>query len=391
MATARLGTGIPSSANYLRGDGAWAGIAQSDITGLIAALAGKINTTDRGAANGVASLDASILIPSAQIPTLALSKLSSSGAATGQVVSFDGSAIVWASPTSGNPNWTIRTANATLAANENCVADTGVTALTLPATANGSHQIINDTTAAITVGRGGTATISGVTQSGAAITAQDTVRILPGQRGAFIAHGGNWIAQGCERPLLTFTYNGTPLSNNASNPLNAGGILHYFGIIQGGGTWQNPTTGAATVTAAANALSVGTISLLTNRVPGGQVVGTTDAAQSWFGWRFPRQVRITGMIFQTRGDANAQHPRSWRVRAGTTTALVNGQDVSGLTIVDTKSNQTQVTGLNFYPPIFSFDSPIQGNTIIWQSSGTNSSGDNFFVAQQIEFFGEVEA
>lgn len=43
--------------------------AESDITGLVSDLAGKISTSARGAASGVASLDGSTKIPIAELPT----------------------------------------------------------------------------------------------------------------------------------------------------------------------------------------------------------------------------------------------------------------------------------------------------------------------------------
>ena len=274
---------------------------------------------------------------------------------------------------------------------ENWVTISGLN-LELPQAPDGrSLKIFNSTTAAITV-NSSPGTISGVTQTGAAITAQNAVRIFPGQRGIFVANGGNWIAQGCEG-ILTFTYNGTPLSNNTSNPLNAGGILHYFGIEQGGGTWQNPTTGAATVTAAASAMEAGTPQQLSDRVASGQDVVTSNAAGSWFGWRFPRQVRITGFVFQTRGDTSGGFhlPRNWQNRAGNTAVLVNGQNISSLAVVDTRSNQTAVNAANTYYGSYVFATPTWGNTMIWQLNGPNSNGTNFFPAQEVEFFGEVDA
>jgi hypothetical protein len=271
---------------------------------------------------------------------------------------------------------------------ENWVTTSGLP-LELPQAPDGrSLKIINSTKAAITV-NSSPGTISGVTQAGAAITAQNAVRILPGQRGKFVANGGNWIAQGCERPVLTFTYNGTPLSNNNANPRSAGGILHYFGLEQGGETWQNPTTGVATVTAAASAMEAGTPQMLSDRVPAGQNVYTPSSAGAWFGWRFPRQVRITGFIFQTRTH-NSYHPRNWRIRAGNTTELVNGQDISSLIIVDTRSNQDTVNAADTYFGAYLFAAPTWGNTVIWQSSGADSSGQNYLIAQEVEFFGDVE-
>jgi hypothetical protein len=207
-----------------------------------------------------------------------------------------------------------------------------------------------------------------------------------------IADSGNWESNDCDLPALTFAYNGTPLSNNNANPRSAGGILHYFGLEQGGGTWQNPTTGVATVTAAASAMEWGTPQQLSDRVVSGQNVHTPNVAASWFGWRFPRQVRITSFIFQTRGDTSGglHLPRNWVNRAGNTTALVNGQDVSSLAIIDARSNQTAVNAANMYYGDYVFESPTWGNTIIWQTNGPSSSGANFFPVQEVEFFGEVE-
>jgi hypothetical protein len=48
------------------------GHAIADVTGLQAALDGKIGTAEKGAANGVASLDSAGKIPSSQIPSLAI-------------------------------------------------------------------------------------------------------------------------------------------------------------------------------------------------------------------------------------------------------------------------------------------------------------------------------
>ncbi|MBD2161435.1 hypothetical protein H6F46_12110 [Limnothrix sp. FACHB-1083] len=387
FASARLGTGSPSAANYLRGDGAWAAIAQSDVTGLVTALSGKLDTTARGAANGVASLDASTLIPSAQIPTLALSKLSTSGATTGQVVTFDGSAIVWSTAAGGgNLAWTVRIANATLSANENCVADGSVTELTLPASASGSHNVINDTTAAITIVRGGTATISGIARStGAAIAATDRVRILPGQRGVFIASGGNWIAQGCEPPSLVFAYGGTPLANNPQNPNSAHGLFHWLG--GGSGSYVNPVTNGVVIAATSGELA-NTVANLTDRVASGQNVHTSSLANSWRGWQFQKQFRCTGFWIQL-GGIGGSDPRSFALRVNTGTGLSSATEVTNWTLVQSWTGQSQLTGVNNYF-FFPVTTPVSGNQLALIQTAANSNGSLIFVFQEIELFGEYE-
>lgn len=388
--TARLGTGSPSAANYLRGDGSWAAIAQSEVTGLVTALAGKLDTTARGAANGVASLDASTLIPSAQIPILALSKLSASGATTGQVISYNGSAIVWASAAGGgNLTWTVRTTNATLSANENCVADGGVTELILPASASGSHNVINDTTAAITIVRGGTATISGITRStGAAIAATDRVRVLPGQHGVFIASGGNWIAQGCEPPVLVFTYNGTPLASNPSNPGGASDLPHWLGIQAGGGSWVNPS-GTSWLVSAASGMGGGTVANLTDRVASGQDVFTTNVANSWVGWQFPNNFRCLGFLIQTRGGSFAgEHlPRSFSLLQNTGTTLTSATNVTSWTVAGSWVSQTQIAAGNTYYGPFVPSAPFAGNQLALLLTA-NSSGSQLLALQEFIPFGE---
>jgi len=176
-----------------------------------------------------------VTIPGYEVATPSVNGLVPSGAQDGQVLRRVGGVIVWANP----EIWTVRTGNATLGVNEACAANSGVTELTLPTTASGGHEILNNTTAAITVWRGGTATISGIARStGAAIAATDRVRILPGQRGLFVASGGNWIAQGCEAFLLSLVEYAATLAQSSLTTLP----------FLGGGTAPTATTLAAEVT-----------------------------------------------------------------------------------------------------------------------------------------------
>jgi hypothetical protein len=65
-----------TNANHDHGDADDGGnIPQASVTGLTAALAAKLDDADRGVANGVASLDASVLLPTAQLPDIPIAKI----------------------------------------------------------------------------------------------------------------------------------------------------------------------------------------------------------------------------------------------------------------------------------------------------------------------------
>lgn len=252
-------------------------------------------------------------------------------------------------------------------------------------------KVINSTDAALTIFGGGNP-ISGVDNTANRYSDQSAIRLPANGDADFVRSRRGWRAKGCDRVVLSFDYNGVPLSLNDKNPLKAGGILAYFGIVQGiaQGTnaWQNPTTGAATVTAAASAVAAGTPQQLSDRVAGGQDVYSPNSAGSWFGWRFPSLVKVTGFIFQTH-TYPGNFPRNWQFRVGDTASLINGQNISGLAIVDQKSNQSPVAAVNSYSGLLPINNPAWGNTIIWQSSGVDSSNVNYLAAQEIEFLGEI--
>lgn len=308
--------------------------------------------------------------------------LSGQGATDTQVLRRVGGVIVWANPVI----WTVRTSNATLGVNEACAANSGVTELTLPTTPSGGHEILNNTTAVITIVRGGTATISGIARStGAAIAATDRARILPGQRGVFVASGGNWIAQGCEPPALVFAYGGTPLANNPQNPNSAHGLFHWLG--GGSGTYTNPVTNGVVV-AATSGEQAGTIANLTDRVASGQNIHTSGLANSWRGWQFQKQFRCTGFWIQL-GGIGGEDPRSFALRVNTGTGLSSATAVTGWTLVQSWIGQSQLTGVNNYF-FFPVTTPVSGNQLALIQTGTNSNGNNIFVFQEIELFGEYE-
>lgn len=65
-----------TNANHTHAAGSGGGnIPQSSVTGLTAAIAAKLDASQKAAANGVASLDASTLLPTAQLPTIPIAKV----------------------------------------------------------------------------------------------------------------------------------------------------------------------------------------------------------------------------------------------------------------------------------------------------------------------------
>lgn len=60
-------------------------INESDVTNLVSDLASKINVSEKAAANGVATLDASGLIPNAQLPALAITSTYSASSESDQL------------------------------------------------------------------------------------------------------------------------------------------------------------------------------------------------------------------------------------------------------------------------------------------------------------------
>lgn len=284
-----------------------------------------------------------------------------------------------------------RTVNGQLRPGERVIAAGAVTRLTLPSP-RGSRpiEILNNTGAEVVISATLGATISGTDTTGFSFSGLSFARLPSKGRAIFTSVGSAWDAVGCR--LLSFSYNGTPLSTNANNPLSASGIIHYTGIVQGGGTFTNPA-GTSSLTAAITSLDAGSagVANMTNRVASGENVITGNFNNGWMGWRFALPVRISSFIFQTRSP-NSNHPRNFQVRVGDTTSLSSGSDVSGLAIVQSFANQTQVNAANTYYGPFVIDAPIWGNTVIWQINGFDSSGSFYFLGgQEIEFFGAIDA
>ena len=313
--------------------------------------------------------------------------LSGQGATDTQVLRRVGGVIVWANPVI----WTVRTSNATLGANEACAANSGVTELTLPATASGGHEILNNTTAAITVWRGGTATISGISQStGAAIAAIDRVRVLPGQRGVFVASGGNWIAQGCEPSALAFAYNGTPLANNPLNPGGSPDFMYWLGLQAGGGTWVNPSgTSWLTAVASSEAGGWGTASVLSNRAANSadfsQHLLTNTGSNGWCAWQLRPEhtFRPTGVLYLWN-NTNGPFATSFEVKAANGTTLTTTTNV---TAWETVRSVTGLTGSNGAWQFYSLTSSSFYSQLGIRNSA--SSGELRISYQEFCWFGEL--
>jgi hypothetical protein len=309
------------------------------------------------------------------------SLISGQGASTGQTLQIQGGAPVWASE-----QWTVLTNNATLEPNRRYLVKGGGV-FTLPSTPSGVIILANSRPTSIRVNAAGSATLSGFGRNAnRPINASTSVSIRPGFQGRFITQGTSWECLDCEPDFLSFTYNGTPLANNPANPLNAADLFHYLGLVQGNGTWVNPSN-TAILTAATSGNETGTMLNLTDRVAGGQNVHTPSTANSWRGWQFQSPFRCTGFWIQTRSSYDSHHPRNFALKVNSGTSLTDSTNVVNWTTVQSWTNQTQITGTNQYF-FFPVTNPIEGNQLALLQTGANSSGTNHFCFQEIALFGD---
>jgi hypothetical protein len=102
-------------------------VAQSQVTGLTTDLAGKIPATEKGAANGVATLDAGSQIPAAQIPAVAITDYLGTVANEAAMLALTGQKGDWAIRSDEGKVYVITGANPAIIA--------GWTALAYPASA----------------------------------------------------------------------------------------------------------------------------------------------------------------------------------------------------------------------------------------------------------------
>ncbi len=276
---------------------------------------------------------------------------------------------------------------------------TGTANLWLPATSPSDSKIVinNSTANALTITANGGTPILGVARSsGTALPGGDRVRILPGQQASFVMGDRGWIAQGCEPPVLTFTYNGTPLASNASNPNSASDLFHWLGIQAGGGTWVNPA-GTSWLGAAASSTHTAPYnsppSVLSDRAAPSSAIAaiahTAQVANSWFGWQLPvgYRFRPTGVLILTRGDNNGQYPRAFTIRVADGSTLTSGTAVNSWTAAQVFTNQTQIGGLSTYHFV-SISTTQSGRQFAFEQQ-QNSTSDLWLTAQEFCWFGEL--
>jgi hypothetical protein len=274
---------------------------------------------------------------------------------------------------------------------ENWVTTSGLP-LELPQAPDGrSLKIINSTKSAITV-NSSPGTISGVTQTGAAIPAQNAVRILPGQRGTFASSAGNWIAQGCEPIALTFNYNGVPLSLNDGNPGRAGDLIHWLWGANGG---ANPAGSPLLTIAGRNLVAWGTnLSVLTDRTTTSSVLDQTilfsrQSTTAWVGFRFPGKLAPSGFVIQTNGVNNLYHPRALTIRVGNLETLTSDTNIAALPIAWAFTNQADITGVGqyFYRAV---STSLSGNCFVIQFPENGSNNEDYNALQQVFLFGDYD-
>lgn len=164
LATARLGSGIPSSSNFLRGDQTWAAVGWSDV-------AGKPSTFP----------------PSAH--THALTDLQQGGATSGQVLTWNGSQWAPANPSGGASSptpFTVRTSSFTAASNTRNYLKANNLTVRLPASpADGDWVEIIGSATGCTVARNGK-TIMGLAEDMNLDAAYYVIRLV------YIASDNDW-------------------------------------------------------------------------------------------------------------------------------------------------------------------------------------------------------
>jgi len=145
---------------------------------------------------------------------------------------------------------------------KNWVKRSGLT-LELPAAPDGRGlQVFNSTTSFILISSSGQ-TISGVSRSGAAITETRSVIVLPGQTAEFVVDEGQWIVQGANALVFTFTPT-TATYVAGSPPPDTSDILWFLGA-SGSESWSNPS--GAKVRWLMQDQGIGTASSFSDRTP----------------------------------------------------------------------------------------------------------------------------
>lgn len=364
----------------------------SRLLGLDEAIAARIPASIIGDPGGVAELDTAGQVPIAQLPTVPIGKISPTGATAGQVLGLNNGAIAWVTPASAAA-WTERNTNGTIAAGDRLILKTGVTQITLPTTPSGQIELINRTGVVVSVDAGSGRAIAGRSRVTSTDFSRQIVTILPSDSVRLIADGTNWIGEQFA-PSEVFSYNGTFLSANSSNPNSASDLIHWLGQNYGTQTFSNPSGTARLKSAASSVYGAGFIALptvLTDRVSGTNAATTwlsEDSASQWVGFELPGLLLPTSLVFQTGNASVTCHPRNFRIQASASAeSTFNSQTaVSDWTTLATFTNQTQVTANNT-PYSFAITTNSMVRRIAIQSTGQNSCGTSYFGLGEVQLFG----
>lgn len=362
------------------------------LLGIDGAIAARIPANIIGEPGGVAELDTGGQLVGDQLPTVPIAKIDKTGATAGQVLGLNGSDLGWVTPASAAA-WTSRNSNGTIAAGDRLILKTGTTQITLPSTPSGQIELVNRTGVVVTVEAGTGRVIAGRSRVTSTEFSRQTVTILPGDSVRLIADGTNWIGEQFA-PSELFTYNGTFLSANNSNPNSASDLIHWLGQNYGTQTFSNPSGTARLRSVASSVFGSGfnaQPSVLTDRVSGTDAATTWlsgDTASQWVGFELPSLFLPTSLVFQTGNASVTCHPRNFRIQASASVeSTFNSQSaVSDWTTIATFTNQTQVAANNT-PYSFAITTNSTIRRIAIQSTGQNSCGTSYFGLGEVQLFG----
>lgn len=266
---------------------------------------------------------------------------------------------------------------------------TAPTRLTLTQSARAGDRltVTNNTEGVLTIsGRN----LSGVDGNRAAFSGLSEVWLAAGSEARLVRSRRGWRVRGCDRPGLVFTYGGTALAANNSNPNGASDLIHYLGGV---GSFVNPATNGV-IAAATNSVAsgLGGVSVLTDRVTSPSTPALNwqpnNVANSWVSWQFPSLFAPSGLLIQNNAYTSGYSLRSFELRYSSdlTLALTSSSAVDTWTPGQSWANQTQITGLGawFYLAITGMPAARRWALRV---TGPDSSGSNFPTFAEINWFG----
>lgn len=338
--------------------------AIADISGLDTAITGKISTTEKGASNGVATLGEDGKVPSNQLPTLSTGG-SGSSLATWSVKSSDYTA---------QPGDRLRVN-----------ASAGNVVISLPPSPS-------PTDGEIWVQRVDTSGNSVILRSSAKFQGLSGKDALVNDRRVevvnFVDTSTGWLSY---HDRLSYRASpGNELNLNYVSNGDTNGLFFNLGTNGGSTSFTNPATNGR-VLVLASSIGMGSPTSLSDR--SASDFYTNDIPGSWIAWDLGTNAafQLTRYSYRTRSASNGNHPRSWKIQGTNTinawdTAVINSSNWVDL---DTRVNQTQVTGLNAW---FNFVLPSTVDTyryIRMLNTGVTDTNQNFLCAGEIEFYGKL--